>query len=121
MRISTMDAALMSMIIEQLYKPKNTSITELFKKNFNRTIPAIAELQSRLILETNPGHSTIGLIQYLEAELKDNNLEEDFSNRSCATCSLGQEGTCELNLEDVCISLTKNSKDKDFWVDKDEL
>jgi len=52
--------------------------------------------------------------------IKDEDDEEDYSNRSCATCSLGQSGKCELKLEKKCISNTNNEKNKDYWIDKDE-
>lgn len=60
----------MAMIIEQLYKPNDIATTEMFKKGFKNTIPHIAELQASLILETNPEHSTIGLIDFLKQELE---------------------------------------------------
>lgn len=52
--------------------------------------------------------------------IKDEDDEEDYSNRSCTTCSLGQSGKCEMKLEKKCISNTNNEKHKDYWIDKDE-
>ena len=43
--------------------------------------------------------------------------EQDYTNRSCSTCSLGTDGTCELNLEKKCCSSTNNvTKHGDYWI-----
>ena len=43
--------------------------------------------------------------------------EQDYTNRNCSTCSLGTDGTCELNLEKKCCSSTNNvTKHGDYWI-----
>ena len=43
--------------------------------------------------------------------------EQDYTNRNCSTCSLGTDGTCELNLEKKCCSSTNNAtKHGDYWI-----
>ena len=43
--------------------------------------------------------------------------EQDYTNRNCSTCSLGTDGTCELNLEKKCCSNTNNvTKHGDYWI-----
>ena len=45
--------------------------------------------------------------------------EQDYTNRNCSTCSLGTDGTCELNLEKKCCSNTNNvTKHGDNWIDQ---
>jgi len=43
--------------------------------------------------------------------------EQDYLNRKCSNCNLGQEGNCELKLENKCCVFTGNEdKDKDYWI-----
>lgn len=44
-------------------------------------------------------------------------VEDNFDHRHCSTCNLGQEGSCELELETKCISNTGNEDHGDYWID----
>ena len=44
----------------------------------------------------------------------------DYSNRSCKNCNLGQEGYCELELEDKCASFANDDSLGDYWIDNEE-
>ena len=62
--------------------------------------------------------------KYIEEYNKDNIIidvlveyEQDYTNRSCSTCNLGTDGTCELKLEKKCCSNTNNvTKHGDYWI-----
>ena len=49
-------------------------------------------------------------------EPKQETLTRDYSNRSCQTCNLGQEGHCELELESDCASYANDETLGDFWI-----
>lgn len=71
-------------------------------------------------LEKNESVET--LIKYInqpkELEFK---MVQDFSNRSCETCCLSMNnGICDANMINNCISNTGNIKHPDYWSSKEE-
>lgn len=68
---------------------------------------SVDEESEELKVHTSRGHC------HLDFLVK---LKEDYSNRSCSTCNLGQSGLCELELDHECISNTGNENHKDYWI-----
>lgn len=44
-----------------------------------------------------------------------------YGGRSCDNCSLQMnDGRCDLDLKDRCITNTRNDNHKDYWIDQNE-
>ena len=96
-----------------------TTDTSLNYIEHDDTVPYPKGVQIRL-----PQPSQQFTTKYIEEYNKGNVItdvlveyEQDYTNRNCSTCSLGTDGTCELNLEKKCCSSTNNvTKHGDYWI-----
>ena len=96
-----------------------TTDTSLNYIEHDDTVPYPKGVQIRL-----PQPSQQFITKYIEEYNKGNVItdvlveyEQDYTNRNCSTCSLGTDGTCELNLEKKCCSSTNNvTKHGDYWI-----
>ena len=96
-----------------------TTDTSLNYIEHDDTVPYPKGVQIRL-----PQPSQQFITKYIEDYNKVNVItdvlveyEQDYTNRNCSTCSLGTDGTCELNLEKKCCSSTNNAtKHGDYWI-----
>ena len=96
-----------------------TTDTSLNYIEHDDTVPYPKGVQIRL-----PQPSQQFITKYIEDYNKGNVItdvlveyEQDYTNRNCSTCSLGTDGTCELNLEKKCCSSTNNAtKHGDYWI-----
>ena len=81
---------------------------EYYGLNDVAQLPQPSQFITKYIEEYNKGNViTDVLVEY----------EQDYTNRNCSTCSLGTDGTCELNLEKKCCSSTNNvTKHGDYWI-----